>query len=127
MAENLTEVQKMIVDECRGIKDLLLAKNREYGNSALEPINVFSSLDAEKQIAVRIDDKIKRIQNTRNMDEVKIHEDTELDLIGYLVLLRVARKISKMEGDCPMCNGRGGLHGKTCSYCGTKGEKGDMG
>jgi len=89
--QKLTRVQQLIVDECRSVADLLLAKNREYGNSAMEPIGVFSGLTAEEQIAVRIDDKLKRIQTTREMDDTEIHEDTELDLIGYLVLMRVAR------------------------------------
>jgi hypothetical protein len=84
--------QILITEECDSVRDLLLAKNREYGNSAIEPIGVFSSLSAEEQIDVRIDDKLKRIQTTAQMDDVQIHEDTEQDLIGYLVLKRVARK-----------------------------------
>ena len=91
-ASDTSEAQRLIAEECDAIRELLLAKNREYGNSALEPIGVFSNLDAEAQIAVRIDDKLKRVQTTRGMD-VRIHEDTEKDLIGYLVLMRVARKL----------------------------------
>ena len=86
------EVQALIEQECDAIKELLLAKNREYGNSALQPIGVFSGLSAEDQIDVRIDDKLKRIQTVRMLDDVKVHEDTEQDLIGYLVLKRVARR-----------------------------------
>jgi len=122
--EELTRVQKMIVEECDMVKNLLLAKNKEYGNSALEPINVFSSLSAEEQIDVRIDDKLKRIQNIKNMPEVAIHEDTEQDLIGYLILMRVARRQhNTVDGYCVMCNGRGAADGGKCSYCGTEGEK----
>lgn len=94
--QDLTEVQQMIVDECDSVKELLLAKNREYGNSALEPLGVFAGgLNAQEQIAVRIDDKLKRIQTTRSMspDDIKVHEDTEQDLLGYLVLMRVARRL----------------------------------
>lgn len=83
--------QDLIVQECDAVKDLLLKKNREYGNSALEPINVFTDLDAEQQINVRIDDKLKRIQTIRELDQIHINEDTEMDLIGYLILKRVAR------------------------------------
>ena len=90
--QSLTWVQKLITEECNAIRDLLLTKNREYGNSALEPIGVFSALTAEQQIDVRIDDKLKRIQTVRQLDDVKIHEDTEQDLIGYLILKRVARR-----------------------------------
>lgn len=92
MATNIQDVQALIADECDKIKELLLAKNREYGNSALQPIGVFSGMSAEQQIDVRIDDKLKRIQTVRMMDDVKVHEDTEQDLIGYLVLKRVARR-----------------------------------
>jgi len=86
----MTEVQKMIEMECDSVKELLLAKNREYGNSALEPIGVFSCADPVEQIKVRIDDKLSRIRTTSRMDDVTIHEDTVQDLIGYLVLLQVA-------------------------------------
>lgn len=92
MDYELKEVQALIEQECDAVKELLLAKNREYGNSALEPIGIFSGLSAEEQIDVRIDDKLKRIQTIRDLEELKVHEDTEQDLIGYLVLKRVARR-----------------------------------
>ena len=95
MSEELTKAQEMIAEECDAVKNLLIAKNREYGNSALEPIGVFSDLSAEEQIRVRIDDKLKRINTTHGMSKTVIHEDTEQDLIGYLVLLRVARRWEK--------------------------------
>ena len=85
------KVRQAICDQCDAVKTLLLAKNREYGNSALEPIGIFSNLTAEKQIDVRIDDKLKRIQTIKKLESVKIHEDTEMDLLGYLVLKRVSR------------------------------------
>lgn len=89
----LDQVQAEIIRECEELKELLLAKNREYGNAALEPIGVFSGLTAEEQIKVRIDDKLKRIQTIKSMDSTKFHEDTCLDLLGYLILMRVARKL----------------------------------
>jgi len=90
----LEEVQALIKQECDAVKELLLMKNREYGNSALEPVRVFSCMFAQDQIDVRIDDKLKRIQTTRELDDLQIHEDTEQDLIGYLILKRVARRCS---------------------------------
>lgn len=95
MTDLRDDVQRLIAEECDAVKELLLAKNREYGNSAFEPIGVFSTLTAEQQIAVRLDDKLKRIQTTRRLSDVRIHEDTEQDLLGYLVLLRVARKLQR--------------------------------
>ncbi len=64
---------------------LLKAKNKKYGNSALNPIRVFSSADSVEQIKVRIDDKLSRIANQNKNDD----EDAIKDLIGYLVLLTI--------------------------------------
>jgi len=72
---------------CREIEDMLLAKNKAYGDSALDPIRIFSKADPVEQIKVRLDDKISRL-----MRGSAAGEDVELDLIGYLVLLRIARK-----------------------------------
>lgn len=85
---SLSEVQELIKKECDSIKELLLEKNRKYGNAAIEPKRIFSSADPIEQINVRIDDKISRIGNMQK-DET---EDAELDLIGYLILKRVAKQ-----------------------------------
>jgi hypothetical protein len=68
------------------ITDLLVSKNLKYGNSALEPIGVFSKLSAKEGLLVRIDDKLKRIKNG---SLEKDDEDVINDLIGYLVLLKI--------------------------------------
>jgi len=68
------------------IKDLLVSKNQKYGNSALEPLGVFSQLSPEEGLFVRIDDKLKRIKNGSLQ---KDDEDVINDLIGYLVLLKI--------------------------------------
>jgi hypothetical protein len=68
------------------IRDLLIAKNKKYGNSALEPLGLFSQLSAKEGLLVRIDDKLKRIKNG-SLD--KDDEDVINDLIGYLVLLKI--------------------------------------
>jgi len=87
--DTLTEAQQMIADECDSVKALLIAKNREYGNSALEPIRIFSKVGSVEQIKVRLDDKLKRISTT-DPAKAEIKEDTVQDLIGYLILYRVA-------------------------------------
>ena len=77
---------KYILDS---IKTMLEQKNKAYGDSALNPIRLFSRVDAVESLCVRIDDKINRIKNSGlNADT----EDSIQDLIGYLVLLQVARK-----------------------------------
>jgi hypothetical protein len=75
-----------ILDE---IRDMLVSKNEKYGNSALEPLGVFSQLSAKEGILIRIDDKLKRIKNG-SLD--KDDEDVVNDLIGYLVLLKIHAK-----------------------------------
>ena len=74
---------------CDNIRDLLLSKNRAYGDSALSPDNIFSKLDNAQAICARIDDKLSRIKNNGLDDKT---EDTLDDLIGYLILLKIARE-----------------------------------
>ncbi|TAN59638.1 hypothetical protein EPN18_10065 [bacterium] len=87
------EVEGLISVVCDGIKKMLLTKNRLYGNSALNPQRVFSKADTMEQLNVRIDDKISRIKSGQ-MDDT---EDAELDLIGYLILKRVARSLTAAQ------------------------------
>lgn len=68
-----------------GIGEMLIAKNKAYGNSALDPIRVFAKSDTKEQLNVRIDDKLSRI-----MRGTESGEDVDLDLIGYLVIRRIA-------------------------------------
>lgn len=72
---------------------LLLRKNARYGDSALRPIGVFSKLEPEEGLNVRIDDKLKRIQNQST------DEDAELDLIGYLILKRILKTRKARNND----------------------------
>ena len=92
-------VDKLIEEVTEDIKELLLEKNRAYGNSALNPKNVFSQGDVFESLGSRIDDKLMRIQNVGVNDET---EDTLSDLIGYLILYKVAlikEKNDSYEGD----------------------------
>jgi hypothetical protein len=68
------------------IESILILKNEKYGNSALEPLGVFSKLSPEEGLFIRIDDKLKRIKNG---SLEKDDEDVINDLIGYLVLLKI--------------------------------------
>lgn len=83
---NITTAE-LIEKTCDQIKDILLTKNRKYGDSALNPISVFyrgSDLDG---LRVRIDDKLSRIANQQSDED----EDAEIDLIGYLILYKIAK------------------------------------
>jgi len=83
-------VQLEIASVCDQIKDLLLKKNSKYGNSALDPVRIFSHAPATHQLLVRIDDKLSRIK--RGAGLVATDEDVINDLIGYLVLLKISMK-----------------------------------
>lgn len=84
-------VPGLIAAECFSVAELLTEKNRKYGNAALEPKRIFSRMDSIEQIKVRIDDKLSRIANT---GLASADEDTVFDLIGYLILLRIALRLS---------------------------------
>ena len=71
-----------------GIQKMLIDKNRAYGDSALEPMRVFSKSDTIEQLYVRIDDKLSRVQRGHEYPG----DDTIFDLIGYLVLLLIAKE-----------------------------------
>ena len=67
------------------IKAMLIEKNRKYGNSALDPVRVFSTLSPDEQLNVRMDDKLSRILSAQEDDL----EDAKTDLLGYLILAKV--------------------------------------
>lgn len=89
-----TEIDKLIksapagqdiADACDDIKVMLLQKNISYGNSALNPVRIFSNLTSKEGLYARIDDKLSRLKNNQSYPN-----DNDIDdLIGYLVLLKV--------------------------------------
>ena len=79
--------QTLISQVCDNIKAMLLAKNRMYGDSALNPIRCFSKANTVEQLLVRIDDKLSRIRNSQTDED----EDPYDDLVGYLILLKIAK------------------------------------
>ena len=83
----IAQTQIDICTVCDEVKELLLAKNKKYGDSALNPVRVFSKADLLDQLLVRMDDKLSRIR-TSDPDDA---EDAYLDLLGYLVLHRCAK------------------------------------
>ena len=89
----MQESRDEIVRQCDEVKAMLLAKNEAYGDSALNPMRVFSRASTTEQIRVRIDDKLSRLARGSAFGD----EDTILDLIGYLILLRIAGKGSKLD------------------------------
>lgn len=84
-----TDTQAKIAATCDDIKELLLSKNRQYGDSALNPVRIMSKADPVEQLKVRIDDKLSRL--ARGDDSMESDDEILNDLIGYFILLKVAR------------------------------------
>lgn len=82
----INQTQIDIASACDELKELLLEKNRKYGDSALNPVRIFSKASTLEQLKVRMDDKLSRLRNAQDDDD----EDPVTDLIGYLVLYKVA-------------------------------------
>jgi hypothetical protein len=88
------KTQEDIIKVTAQVSDLLIAKNKSYGDSALHPARIFSKSDTVEQLLVRIDDKLSRIQNGHDWPG-----DNDIDdLIGYLVLLKIAKERASIEG-----------------------------
>lgn len=88
-----TSTQYTIANICDNIKTMLIEKNKSYGDSALDPIRIFSKANSDEQIKIRIDDKLSRISRGS-----EFYGDNDLDdLIGYLILLKVSKIYNKEE------------------------------
>lgn len=93
----ITDLQMLAIDAPAGndilnsaleIAEMLIKKNISYGNSALEPVRIFSKADPKEQLMVRLDDKISRIKNQESFPG-----DNDIDdMIGYLVLYKIANQ-----------------------------------
>jgi hypothetical protein len=71
-----------------GVGDTIVAKNLSYGDSALNPIRVFSKADRMEQLYTRLDDKLSRVQKGHEYPG----DDTIRDIIGYCTLILIARE-----------------------------------
>ena len=93
----ITDLQMLAIDAPAGneilnsaleIAEMLIKKNISYGNSALEPVRIFSKADPKEQLMVRLDDKLSRIKNQESFPG-----DNDIDdMIGYLVLYKIANQ-----------------------------------
>lgn len=69
------------------IKNVLIEKNKRYGNAALEPLGVFYKGDAENSIKIRLDDKLSRIKNSKTLRKNDLY-----DLLGYCMLFLINKE-----------------------------------
>ena len=86
-------VAELIDSECQNLAEMLKSKNRQYGNSFADPVRIFSRASPEEALLIRIDDKLSRIARGQDAGE-----DTILDLVGYLILLRVLHRADDKSG-----------------------------
>tara|TARA_R100000655_G_C2967022_1_gene189782 strand:+ start:65 stop:418 length:354 start_codon:yes stop_codon:yes gene_type:complete len=77
-------MQEEIRKKCDEIRDLLIEKNKSYGNSVFDK-GVLFKVDPMYAIQARINDKLNRIKSK----ETYMSENDLMDLTGYLVLLQV--------------------------------------
>ena len=82
----MNNTQDKIKMVCDSLSEFLCEKNKRYGDSALNPINIFSKSDANTIILSRIDEKILRIKNS---DELR--KNDIVDLTGYLILYLISQ------------------------------------
>jgi hypothetical protein len=86
MSNTIKDIERV----CKQIEKMLIEKNLAYGDSALDPVRIFSRATNVEQLLVRIDDKLSRF--ARGTD---YPGDNDIDdLIGYLVLLKIAKERS---------------------------------
>jgi hypothetical protein len=81
------QFKEMLDEELEEVKQFLIEKNKSYGNSALRPVRIFSKASPIEQINIRLDDKLSRLMNGTDYPG----DDDELDILGYLILKRMAK------------------------------------
>lgn len=79
----ISDLEKVL----NNIHQTLVKKNKSYGDSALNPVRIFSKCDSSEGIKVRIDDKLSRLMNGSSF----IGDNDVDDLLGYLVLLKISQ------------------------------------
>jgi len=72
------------------IRDLLLSKNKNYGNSALNPTPIFSKQTPVEGLCSHIDSCLSRIKNNPAGVHDPTMRSTIKDLAGYFILLDIA-------------------------------------
>lgn len=89
-----TDTQQKLIDVLDGMKDLLLYKNRKYGDSAINPKKIFYKGDSTNSILIRLDDKIGRVMSNPD-DKPRVNDVA--DIIGYCTLLLVSMGVTSED------------------------------
>lgn len=80
------------------VADTVRARNATYGDSAIDPIRVFSRASSDEQLRVRIDDKLSRVARGAGATP-----DTLVDLAGYIAILAVAQQRAEAASEAQLC------------------------
>lgn len=89
--ENASPTINRAVDWLADLARTLIRKNESYGDSAANPVRIFSKASPVEQVLVRIDDKLSRIM--RGAGLLAADEDTVRDLAGYLAIYAAMRML----------------------------------
>lgn len=93
-----TEYYKGVYDILKELETLLIRKNKDYNNSFDRTVDEYGYV----VIAIRLEDKINRLNNLmKNNNEVKDEsiEDTLLDIAGYCVLSLIYLENKELSND----------------------------
>lgn len=88
------DTEQLIMETCESVAAMLTDKNEKYGDSALNPLNIFSKVPPGESLVARIDDKLARIKNN---DELL--RDDIMDITGYLILLLIENDWTGYNGE----------------------------
>ena len=79
------KIQKKLSEKFEYWKEFVKAKNKKYGDSAINPVRIFSKAGSKEGILIRLDDKISRlIRGNLELDQELIR-----DIVGYLALYSI--------------------------------------
>ena len=93
-SEKMSDTQMKLVDVLDGMKNLLLYKNKKYGDSAINPKKIFYKGDSTNSILIRLDDKIGRVMSNPD-DKPRVNDVA--DIIGYCTLLLISMNVTSED------------------------------
>ena len=75
------ESVKQITEKCAEVRDILIERNKQYGDSFKSPVNIFSKLSAIDTMCAVTDIKLTRLH--KGVDAAN-QRDTVIDTIGSI-------------------------------------------
>lgn len=113
MDKDATNFRHDISTICKTIEDLLVIKNKKYGNSFDSTRYKYGALS----YILRLEDKLNRVYTlTKTNDKGTVDEsieDTLMDIIGYTILELIYRKNDKSDLNSNMLKERNDVF---CDY-----------